>query len=75
MHFKNLKKHEEANECFERAIDLGFEPPKQFLHKQKLDGLNEDEERQFQDNEEKLEEEEFKKETNTEEEINRKNNE
>ena len=67
---QELEKHEEANECFERAIDLGFEPPKQFLHKQKLDGLNKDEERQFQDNEEKLEEEEFKKETHGEEEKN-----
>ena len=65
---QELEKHEEANECFEHAIDLGFEPPKQFLSKQKLDGLNKDEERKFQDNEEKLEEEEFKKETHTEEE-------
>ena len=65
---QELEKHEEANKCFEHALDLGFEPPKQFLYKQKLDGLNEDEERQFQDNEEKLEEEEFKKETHMEEE-------
>ena len=67
---QELEKHEEANKCFEHALDLGFEPPKQFLYKQKLDGLNEDEERQFQDNEEKLEEEEFKKETHGEEEKN-----
>ena len=67
---QELEKHEEANKCFEHALDLGFEPPKQFLYKQKLDGLNEDEERQFQDNEEKLEEEEFKKETHDEEEKN-----
>ena len=59
---QELEKHEEANKCFEHAIDLGFEPPKQFLYKQKLDELSEEEERQFQDNEEKLEEEEFKKE-------------
>ena len=67
---QELEKHEEANKCFEHALDLGFEPPKQFLYKQKLDGLNEDEEKQFQDNEEKLEEEEFKKETHGEEEKN-----
>ena len=61
MALQELSKHEEANKCFERAIELGFQPPKKFLDKEKPDGLTGDEIREFQDNEEKLEDEELKK--------------
>ena len=59
---QELEREKEANKCFERAVELGFQPGKEFLYKENPDDLTAKEAREFQPNEEKIEDEEFKKE-------------
>ena len=58
---QELEREKESNECFEHALELGFQPGKDFLYKENPDDLTPEEERGFQSNEEKVEDDEFKK--------------
>lgn len=59
---QELEREKESNECFEHALELGFLPGKEFLYKENPDELSEEEIRKFQDNEERKDDDEFKKE-------------
>ena len=58
---QELEKHDESNKCFERSLELGFQPGKEFLYRENPDDLTAEEAREFQSNEEKVEDDEFKK--------------
>ena len=58
---QELEKHDESNKCFERSLELGFQPGKEFLYRENPDDLTAEEAREFQSNEEKVEDAEFKK--------------
>lgn len=59
---QELEMEQESNKCFEYALELGFQPGKDFLYKENPAGLNEEEIREFQSNEELKDDAEFKKE-------------
>ena len=58
---QELEMEQKSNKCFEYALELGFQPGKDFLYKENPDDLTVEEVREFQPNEEKVEDAEFKK--------------
>ena len=56
---QELEMEQKSNKCFEYALELGFQPGKDFLYKENPDDLTVEEVREFQPNEEKVEDREF----------------
>ena len=60
---QELDREKESGECFDKALELGFVPGKDFVYKENPKDLTKEEEKSFQDNEEKKDDAEFKKDT------------